>query len=209
MLREGTKTRTSKQLSEQIESLGASLTAGSGLSSLTSVVSAAGLTDNFDQVMELFADVILNPSFPQEELNKLKTRMLAQLRMARSQPGFLASEMFSKVMYGEHPAARIAPSREVIQSLTPEMLAQFHATHYRPNNAMFGIVGDVKPAEISAKLEKTFGSWPRADVPQTTIPKAADLGPAKIYLIDRPASVQTMKLSEPCGDALFSCGISV
>lgn len=191
MLREGTKTRTSKQISEQIEALGGTLMAGSGLSSLTSVVSAGGLTDNFDQVMGLFADVILNPSFPQDELNKLKTRMIAQLRMARSQPGFLASEMFSKVMYGEHPAACIAPSPEVIQSLTPEMLAQFHSTYYRPNNAMFAIVGDVKPAEIIAKLEKTFGSWPRTEVPATVIPKAGELGPAKIHLIDRPASVQT------------------
>jgi len=117
--------------------------------------------------------------------------MIAQLRMARSQPSFLAYEMFSRVMYGEHPAARIAPSPEVIQSLTPEMLSQFHSTYYRPNNAMFAIVGDVKPAEITAKLEKTFGSWPRGDVPATVIPKAGELGPAKIHLIDRPASVQT------------------
>jgi len=191
MLREGTKTRTSKQISEEIEALGGTLTAGSGLSSLTSLVSAAGLTDNFDQVMGLFADVILNPSFPQDELNKLKTRTHAQLRMIRSQPGFLALEMFSKVMYGEHPAARIAPTPEVIQGLTSEMLAQFHATYYRPNNAIFAIVGDVKPVEITAKLEKTFGSWPPAEVPATVIPKAGGLGPAKIYLIDRPASVQT------------------
>jgi len=191
MLREGTKTRTSKQISEQIESLGGSLMAGSGLSSTTSVVSAGGLTDNFDQVMELFADVILNPSFPQDELNKLKTRMIAQLRMQRSQPYFLAYERFSKVMYGEHPAGRIAPSAEVIQSLTPDMLAQFQATYYRPNNAIFAIVGDVQHADIVAKLDKTFGPWPRAEVPQTTIPKAADLGPAKIYLVDRPGSVQT------------------
>jgi zinc protease len=191
LLREGTKTRTSKQISEQIESLGASLSAGSGLSSSTTNVMASGLTENLDDVMTLFSDVILNPSFSADELNKLKARMLAQLRMQRSMPFFLAMEMFSKVMYGEHPAARIVPSPEVIQRLTPEVLAQFHATYFRPNNAMFAIVGDVTPAEIIAKLERTFGSWSRADVPATAIPKASDPGPAKIHLIDRPGSVQT------------------
>ena len=191
LLREGTKTRNSKQIAEQIESLGASLSASSGLSSLTSTASASGLTDNFDQIMELFADVILNPTFPADEVNKLKTRTLAQLRFQRSQPFFLASEMFSKVMYGEHPAGRVSASAEEIQRLTPEKLQKFHDTYYRPNNAIFAVVGDVKPAEIVAKLEKAFGSWQRGDVPATNIPKVSDTGKAKIYLIDRPGSVQT------------------
>ena len=191
MLREGTKTRTSKQIAEQIDSQGATLTANASLSSITSTVSASGLTDNLDGVMELFADVILNPSFPADEFTKLKTRMMAQLRQARSQPGFLAAEMFSKAMYGEHPAGRIAPTPEVIQGLTPEMLAQFHATYYHPNNAIFAIVGDVKPDEIVAKLEKAFGAWKPADVPKTKIPEAKEPGAAKIRLVDRPGSVQT------------------
>ncbi len=191
LLREGTKTRTSKQISEQIDSLGASLGAGSSLSSPYTTVQASGLTENLDEVMSLFSDVILNPTFPADELGKLKTRLLSQLRMQRSMPTFLAMEMFSKVMYGDHPAGRVVPAPEVIESLTPEMLAKFHDTCYRPNNAMFAIVGDVKPAEITAKLEKAFASWQRGDVTPPAIPQARDLGPAKIYLIDRPGSVQT------------------
>lgn len=191
LMREGTKTRTSKQIAEQIDSLGASLAAGSGLSTLTSVVSASGLTENFDPVMELLADVTLYPSFPADELNKLKTRTLAQLRLQRSQPAFLAFEMFSKVMYGDHPASRLSATAEEVQRLAPEMMAKFHATYYRPNNAMFAIVGDVKPAEMVSKLEKAFGAWQPADVPATAIPKVSDTGPAKITLIDRPGSVQT------------------
>src|SRR5262245_19422221 len=103
MLREGTKTRTSKQIAEAVDSLGASLNANAGLSSLTTNITASGLTDQFDAIMELFADVLLNPSFPKEEFDKLKTRGITQLRLQRSQPGFLAGEMFSKVMYGSHP----------------------------------------------------------------------------------------------------------
>ncbi|HLF83152.1 MAG TPA: pitrilysin family protein [Blastocatellia bacterium] len=191
LLREGTKTRNSKQIAEQADSLGATVGANSGLSSADSRVVASGLTDNFDQIMELFADVILNPSFPGDEFNKLKTRSLAQIRQQRSNPNFLAAEMFAKVMYGSHPAARESLSAEEIQRMAPEVLRKFHALNYKPNNAIFAIVGDVKPAEIVAKLEKTFGAWQRGDVPQTTIPKVSETGPAKISLINRASSVQT------------------
>jgi zinc protease len=191
LLREGTKTRTSKQIAEQVDSLGASLVANSGLSSINSIVSASGLTDNFDQIMELFADVLLNPSFPADELNKFKARALAQLRLQRSQPGFLGNEMFNKVMYGSHPAGRWSLSADEIQKITPDTLLKFHALHYKPNNSIFAIVGDVKPAEIVARLEKTFGTWQRGDVPQTIIPKVSETASAKIYLINRVPSVQT------------------
>ncbi len=191
LLREGTKTRNSREIAEEVDRLGATLSAAAGLTSLTSTVSASGLIDNFDQIMELFADVILNPSFPADEFDKYRTRQIAQLRLQRSQPFFLASEMFSKVIYGSHPASRIALTVEEHQRITPEKLRQFHATYYRPNNAIFAIVGDVKPAEIVAKLEKVFGSWQRGEVPQVSIPKVNETGPSKIYLIDRPGSVQT------------------
>lgn len=191
MLREGTKSRNSKQISEQVDQLGASLSANSGLSSLTSVVSGSGLVDNFDQILGLFADVILNPTFPADEFNKLKTRSLGSLRLQRSQPSFLATEMFSKVMYGSHPASRVALTAEQIGRLTPEALQKFHAACYKPNNAIFAIVGDVKPAEVVARLEKVFGSWQRGDVPPANIPAASETGAAKIHLIDRPGSVQT------------------
>lgn len=196
MLREGTKTRDSKKIAEQIDQLGASLNASGGLSSLTSVVSASGLTDNFDPIMELFADVILNPSFPAEEFNKLKARNLAQIRLQRSQPGFLATEMAFKVLYGSHPGGRFALTAEQIGRITPETLQKFHAANYKPNNAIFAIVGDVKPAEAVAKLEKAFASWKPGEVPKTEIPKVAEAGPAKIHLIDRPGSVQTNLVAE-------------
>ncbi|MDQ3012568.1 MAG: insulinase family protein, partial [Acidobacteriota bacterium] len=191
MLREGTRTRDSKKIAEEVDQLGASLFANAGLSSLTSTVSASGLTDNFDPIMALFVDVILNPSFPADEFNKLKGRNIAAIRLQRSNPGFLSGEMFSRVMYGSHPGGRFSLSAEQIGRITPEVLQQFHATYYKPNNAIFAIVGDVKPAEVVAKLEKAFAAWKAGDVPKTMVPKVAETGAAKIYLIDRPGSVQT------------------
>jgi len=191
MLREGTRTRSSKQIAEQVDQLGASLNAGAGLSSLTSTVSASGLMDNIDPIMELFADIILNPSFPADEFNKLKTRNIGQARFQRSQAGFLAQEMFNRVLYASHPAARVSLSPEQIQRIDLNQLQKFHAEYYKPNNAIFAIVGDVKLADIVAKLEKTFASWQPGAVPAITIPKAPEPGPSKIHLINRPNSVQT------------------
>jgi zinc protease len=190
MLREGTKTRTSRQIAEEADSLGTGLSTGSSLSSIISTVTAAGLTDNFDQALQLFADIILNPAFPADELNKLKTRALAQLRLQRSQPYFLSNERFQKAIYGAHPASRAALTAKEIEQLTPELLQKFHAANYRPNNAIFAITGDVKPAEVVAKLEKAFAAWKPGAVPKAEIPKVAETPASKIYLIDRPKSAQ-------------------
>ena len=90
LLREGTTKRSSKDIAEQVDALGATLTANSGLSSMTSTVNTGGLVENLDQTLELFADVVRNPTFPQAEVDKYKTRTLAQLQFQRSIPQFLA-----------------------------------------------------------------------------------------------------------------------
>src|SRR5688572_19801527 len=108
LLREGTGKRSSKDIAEQADTLGATLTANSGLSSMTTNVSTAGLVENLDQTLELFSDVIRNPIFPQAEVDKYKTRTLAQLQFQRSIPQFLAQEQFSRAIYGSsHPASLI------------------------------------------------------------------------------------------------------
>lgn len=193
LLREGTTKRSSKDIAEQVDALGATLTATSGLSSLTSVVSTSGLIENLDQTLDLFADVIRNPTFPQVEVDKYKTRTLAQLQFQRSIPQFLAAEQFSKAIYGaNHPASLVAPPLESIKKLTSKDLAEFHSTYYRPNNAILAIVGDVSMKEILPKLETVFGDWQKGDVPAATIPPAPAQSESRIYLIDRPGSVQTV-----------------
>ena len=193
LLREGTKTRASKDIAEQVDALGATLTAGSGFSTMTSTVNTGGLVENLDKTLELFADVVRNPTFPQAELDRYKTRTLAQLQFQRSIPEFLAAEQFSRAIYGtNHPAAIISPPVESLKKLSSKDLADFHAKYYRPNNAILAIVGDVTMKEIVPKLEAAFGDWAKGDVPATTIPPAPAQGEARIYLIDRPNSVQTV-----------------
>src|SRR6476469_1005164 len=193
LLREGTTKRSSKDISEQVDALGATLNATSGLSSFTSTVTAAGLVENFDQTLDLFADVVRNPTFPATEVARFKTRTMSQLQIQRSIPQFLANEQFSRAIYGaNHPASFIVAPNESIMKIRSKDLTDFHAKYYRPNNAILAIVGDVTMNEIMPKLEKAFGDWQKGDVPATTIPAAPAQGDARIYLIDRPGSVQTV-----------------
>ena len=192
LIREGTTKRSSKDIAEQIDSIGATLTSASGLSNTTSTVTASGLVENLDQTFDLMADVIRNPTFPAAEVEKYKTRALAQLQVQRSSPQFLAQEQFSRAIYGDHPGALVAPPAESIKKLTSKDLADFHSAYYRPNNAILAIVGDVTLKELMPKIEKAFGDWQKADVPATTIPAAPAQAGSRILLIDRPGSVQTV-----------------
>lgn len=193
LLREGTTKRTTKEIAEQTDAMGTTLAANSGLSSLTSVVNAGGLVESFDQTMDLFADVIRNPTFPQAEIDRFKTRTLSQLQLQRSIPQFLAAEQFSRAIYGTtHPASFIVPPAESIKKITSKDLTDFHAKYYRPNNAILAVVGDITMKELMPKVEKAFGDWQKGDVPAVTIAPAPAQSESHIYLIDRPGSVQTV-----------------
>jgi zinc protease len=192
LLREGTTKRSSKDIAEQVDSIGATLNSNSGFSNTTSVISASGLVENLDQTFDLFADVVRNPAFPADEVEKYKTRSLAQLQFQRSSPQFLAQERFNRAIYGDHPAAIVAPPADSLKKLSSKELAAFHATYYRPNNAILAIVGDVTLKELMPKIEKAFGGWEKAEVPATAIPAAPAQAKSRILLVDRPGSVQTV-----------------
>lgn len=192
LLREGTTKRSSKDIAEQTDALGATLASGSGFANITSTVTASGLVENMDQTLDIFADVVRNPTFPQTEVDKYKARTLAQLQQQRAIPQFLAQERFSRAIYGDHPASLIAPPIDSIKRIGSKDLADFHSVHYRPNNAILAIVGDVTLKEVLPKIEKAFADWQKGDVPATEIPVAPAQAGSRIFLIDRPGSVQTV-----------------
>ncbi len=194
MMREGTSTRTSKQLAEQLDELGASATIMSGFGSPFAIANGSGLSDNIDAWFPIFADVLLNPSFPKEELEKLKARTKVRLKQQRSSPFFPAMERFNRAVYGDHPAAVVTTTPEVLDALTPEALAKWHAEKFCPQNTILGIAGDVKPAEIIAKLNKWLGGWQKTDYKPELPPNPVAASTRKIYLVDRPGSVQTTVL---------------
>ncbi len=191
MMREGTTTRTSKQLAEQLEELGATAMVSSGFGSPLAFASGSGLSDNIDEWFPILADVLLNPSFPKDELDKLKARAKVRLKQQRSMPFFLGMERFNRAVYGDHPAGVVAPTAEAIDGLTPEMLATWHAEKYCPQNAILGIAGDVKPAEIVGKLNRWLGAWKKTDYRPELPANPVAATARKVYLVDRPGSVQT------------------
>lgn len=190
-LREGTKTRSSREIAEQLATLGASLSASSGPASSETVVSVTGLSDFVDQTMALAADVIRNPTFPTSELDKFRARYLAQLQIQRANPGFQAQEQFMRAIYGEHPGALVVPDEAVIKQLTSADLAAFHAARFRPNNTLLLAHGDISLKDLVAGLERHFGDWSKAELNKVSLPPPKPPKKSRVLLVDRPGSVQT------------------
>ena len=141
MLNEGTQTRSSKQLAEEIERLGANVSAS--VNEDNTVVSASSLSLYSPDVLRLMADMVLNPSFPESELALYKKNTLENLKYQHSQPAFLADEQISKILYGTHPYSIVSPSAADVEKITREKLADFHDKMLVPNNATMIVVGDV------------------------------------------------------------------
>ena len=194
LLDEGTKTRTSRQIAEQIDSLGATLSASAGFGSGAAILTASGLSDTFEQWFGLARDVLLHPTFPAGELAQYQSRAKPALLQQRSQPNFLANQTLSRALYGAYPAAVVSATPESIDSLTPAMLADWHDKHYAPENTILAISGDVRAATLIPKLRQWLAEWQRskASVNFPAGPPPATQG--KVYLVDRPGSVQTTLL---------------
>ena len=191
LMREGTATKTSEQISEQLERLAANVAVGAGLSSTVAQVTGSGLTNNLDTVLALMADVLMNPSFPQAEIDRYKTRQRGFLMQNRAQPGFLAQERLSKALFGDHPMSRVTPTPAALDALTRDALVEFHNAHYVPDKAVLAVAGDMTLQQAIAKAEMAFAGWKRSGA---TIVPAADPAPttgASISLVARPNSVQT------------------
>ena len=191
MMREGTKTKSSQQISQELETMAASLNVGSGISATSATVFGAALTENIDRLFDLTADVLFNPSFPAEEWDRLKTRANAALIQQRTQPGFLSQERFSKVVFGDHPASRISATPDTLEAITREAMVEAHRTRFVPDHALIAFAGDITLADARKLVETKLAAWKKAGVPKPAVTEPAPIGPSKVYLVGRPNSVQT------------------
>ena len=190
MLKEGTETRSSKQIAEEIERLGATINASAPWGSEDTSLAASGLSDNIGGWLPLAADMLLHPTFPDGELTSLKQRMKVQLRQQRSSSFFLLQERFDRAVYGHHPAAVTTATPESIDKITQAMLVKWHDEKYVPENALLGIAGDVRPDDVKqmlSKLPEWKGGTAKASLPAATSPVSG----RKIFVVDRSGSVQT------------------
>ena len=189
LMPEGTESRTSKEIAEEIARMGASISAGA--SSDYTIVGASALTQFNDPVLDLMAEVVLEPSFPEHEVELAKQNTKESLRQQRAQPSFLAIEMVSRVMFGEHPYSVVAPTPESIDRSTRDEFVKFHRKMLLPNNAVFIVVGDVRYEEIVKRVESLFSTWQRGEDLVANFPDPPVRTSRKAYLIDRPGSAQS------------------
>jgi zinc protease len=189
LLSEGTETRNSRQIAEQVERFGATLAVGS--SSDFTTVAASSLSVYSDEILDLMADVTLNPSFPQNEVDLARENTKQMLIQQRAQPTFLASERLSQVVFGNHPYSRLAPTPEMLDSMTRDDLVRYRAATYIPNNAVFMVVGDVDRDAMLARIEQLFGDWQPGVLPHLDLPALPRRSARSVYVVDRPGSAQS------------------
>jgi zinc protease len=197
MLDEGTRRRTALQISDELAMLGASLGTGADLDE--SVVTLNALKENLDASLDIFADVILNPSFPQADFERLKRQRLAQIQQEKVQPFGMALRVLPALIYGEGHAYGVpfsgSGTEEAVARMTREDMQAFHQTWFKPNNATLVVVGDATMEEVRPKLERLFRDWRPGDVPEKNLATVAQRPSAAVYVLDRPGAQQSLILA--------------
>jgi zinc protease len=191
LLREGTAKRTSREIAEQIATLGGVFSASASPSSGETAIGFGGLSDKAPAIFALAADIVRNPAFPEAELQKYKSRFVSQLQQQRIQPNFAAQEEFMRAVYGTHPGSYVVPPEKVLTALTRADLERYHKAHYTPNNGIVLAYGDFTLKSLVQQLESAFGDWQKGDARTISLPALQPPTKARVLLIDRPASVQT------------------
>ena len=181
---EGTETRTSKQIKEELRSIGGTLSFGSDTDSTS--VSGSALSEFSSKLFDLMSDAIQHPAFPENELKLAKDNTVQQIRAARANPNFLVNERFMKAIFGNHPYSFLVPDEKSIAALTREDLKGFVASYYVPNNAHIIVVGDIDPDKTFAEIEKAFGSWKSGEAAKTEAFTVPTRDKRQIYFVNRP-----------------------
>jgi zinc protease len=188
LLTEGTESRTSREIADEVARLGATLHAGANSDYTT--VAASSLATFSENIFELMADVALRPVFLPNEVELAKQNTKESLKQQRAQPSFLASEMVARVMFGQHPYHVTAPTPESIDRTTRERLVEFHRLTFVANNAVLLVAGDVQQDAILRQVESLFGNWQPGHVPSDDFPLPPQRRSCSAYIVDRPGSAQ-------------------
>jgi zinc protease len=192
LMDEGTKSRTSLQISDELANIGARLRIVSGWDATN--VNLLATTRQLDRALDIFADVINNPSFPEAEFARQKRQRMIALQQQRENANAIANIVYSSILYGrEHPYGHSAiGSQQSLAAISREDVQRFYETYYRPNNATLIVVGNVDANALMPKLERAFGGWKSAEVPKINFSAPPARDKAAIYLVDRPHAAQSV-----------------
>lgn len=186
LLRRGTTTMNKEKLDDAIDFLGATINTSS-----TSVY-AMSLKKNFSKLLSLMGDIVLRPSLPSSELEKIRKQELSNLQAEKDDPEAISENVVNRLAYGkDHPYGDIITEKTINNVKLPD-IKNYFATYWKPNIAYLVFVGDITSAEAKALAEKNFGSWKRGVVPKKTYKEPTPPAKTFIALVDRPASVQSL-----------------
>lgn len=191
MLREGTTTRKSLDIADQTSFLGISLFPQASWESST--LSLHTPTAQLDSALALFADVVLHPTFPANEFERIRKNRLTELLQLRDQGPAIANLAFPAIVYGKvHPyGAPLIGTEASVTGLRTADLQTYYRANFKPNNSTLIIVGDINPAEIEQKINSLFGGWQRGDLSTLSYSEPPKSGTTMIYLIDKPGAAQS------------------
>lgn len=192
MLDEGAGTKNALELADAVDFLGASLTTSSSWDS--SNVRLHTPVAKLDAALPIWADVVLRPTFPQNELERLRKERLTSILQTRDSAPALASTGFARLVYGpRHRYGTPAMGNEVSNTeMAASELKGFYSTHYQPQNAYLLVVGDITPNGILPKLEKAIGAWKNAGpISKPALPAATQHSSRQLYLVDKPGAAQS------------------
>lgn len=188
LLTKGTETRSALEIAQAIDFIGASLNAGAG-TDWTSM-SLGVLTPDLDRGLEIMADVVMNPTFPEEEFEILRQQTLTGLRVQLSQAGVVASRTFTERLYGRHPYGKVE-TPETVESLDRRDVQRFHMSNYKPTNALFVVAGDVEADDAVERLNAAFGGWQPGSTRPPTYFAPPERQEREVVLVHKPGSVQS------------------
>ncbi|HEX6587939.1 MAG TPA: pitrilysin family protein [Longimicrobiales bacterium] len=187
LIDKGTETRDASQIAETIDFVGGSLSAFAG-NDWTSV-SVTVLSEFVDTALAILSDVVVNPTFPTDELENFRRRQLTALQLAKSQPSSIAQEHFTRQVYGPHPYGKVETEGS-IRAIQRTNLMRFHREAYRPNNALIVVAGDVNPSDIVARLNRAFSGWESGATPAEPTGAAPTHSQRVLRFVHKPGSVQ-------------------
>jgi len=184
LLTEGTKHRNSLEISEDIEFIGASLDASAERDYTT--ISLSVLKKDINKGFELFSDILLSPTFPQDEIERKRERIKGFLKQQEEDPSFLAERAFIKEVFGQHPYGRLIEGNlKTIDSITRQDVSHFYGKFFLPNNSILSVVGDLTDEELAMLIEQYLSGWKRADLPPGTVERVNEKRNKKLIKINR------------------------
>ncbi len=191
LLDEGTKTRSALQIADEIASLGATLSAGSGFDA--SSLSVSAMTDNIDAALEVWADVLANPAFDETEFARVRDNLLGALSRRQDSAPQVSTLTFGRALFGDkHPYGWPASGTvESVKRITATDLRKFWQKFYRPNNAVLIVAGDITEADVRAKIEPLLRGWKASPVVAPAVPRARALPHTKIFLVNKDGAPQS------------------